>query len=239
MQLDGGDRGVVGQVPGPAVHAAGPQRAQQALGHVGVVDQVEPLVGRPAPGPHERLTQVRVALAVDERQPRPPQAEAVGPVQLPQRVLGRRLARRVGSHGRQERVVLAGGASPAGAVDQVGAGQHEPADAGVHGGACQRDGGGPVDGDRLLVGDPAERGGQMDDRVDAVHGAPPAVRVAQIAGDDPGAAPAQRLAAPGVAHQHDDLLALLQQPRDEPAADAPGGAGHERSHSNLPGVGYH
>jgi hypothetical protein len=175
---------------------------------------------------------VRIALPVDERQPHHPQAEPVAPVQVAQGGLGPHLGGGIGRLG-PDLVVLAGGAATSRPVHQVGAGQDVALDTGRQRGAGQLDRGVVVDRQVLLVGDAAERGRQVDNRVDAVDRLLQRVRVAQVAGDHLGATAGQRLGAPGVARQDAHLLGLVEQPRDEAAADSSGRSGHEYAHGST------
>jgi hypothetical protein len=74
-QLIGTHGRVVGDVERLSVDAVGAQGTQQRLTDVGVVHEMEPLVRRPLARPQERLGEMRIALAVHEREAENPQAQ--------------------------------------------------------------------------------------------------------------------------------------------------------------------
>jgi predicted MarR family transcription regulator len=53
------------------------QRAKEALADVGMMDEMQALVGRPGARPYQRFREVRVALAIDKGEAQDPQAESV------------------------------------------------------------------------------------------------------------------------------------------------------------------
>jgi hypothetical protein len=87
-QLNCGDGRVVGGVEDRAVRAADSDRADKRLGDICVVDAVQPLVQRPVATPVHRLGDVRIAVAVNERQAHGPQRQPVRTVRFTQRPLG-------------------------------------------------------------------------------------------------------------------------------------------------------
>jgi hypothetical protein len=182
-QLKGRYRRVVGGVEDPSVDPLRAQGADQGLGDVGVVDEVQSLVRRPITGPHQRLGEMRVTLPVHKGEAHDAQPQAVTILQDAQAVLGRRLARRVGPD-RLEPVVLPCGTVSAWAVDEVRAREDEARDAGRERSAGQLERGQLVHRGRFLVGNAAKRGGEVYDRVEAFHGSANGVAVAKVADHD-------------------------------------------------------
>jgi hypothetical protein len=175
---------------------------------------------------------VRVALAVDERQPHDAQPQPGLAVQLREGVLGRRLARRVPAGGARLVVLVRRPPAPR-SVDQAGAGEHEPLDPGRQAGARQLDGRVPVDGQHLLHGYPPEGRGQVHDGILARHGPLEGLLVAQVPLDhvEPGV---PQFGGPLGVADHDPHAVGRGQPRHQPTAEAPVRAGDEYPHSDLP-----
>jgi hypothetical protein len=144
--------------------AHGAQRAEEALARVGMMNEMQTLMGGASACPYQRLVQVRVALTVDEGEAQDLQAEALAAPELAQGVVRYCLRLRVGAVGRR-RAALAGGPATALAVNEVRAGKDKPASA--RGNGAREVHRRLVDGCQLLLGNPAEGHRQVHDPVDA------------------------------------------------------------------------
>ncbi len=155
----------------------GVEQASDGLRDVDVVADRHALGRREAAHHRDDLRDVRIAVAVHERQPKHAHVETF---EREEEALGGELAHGVGG-GRRAGVVLADEAATAGAVDQAGAREEEALHGGGAGGAREVLRAEVVDGVRLLGRRAAEERGAVDHGVDAAHRGRERIRVEQIA----------------------------------------------------------
>ena len=143
----------------------GIEQASDGLRDVGVVADRHALGRREAAHHRDRLRDVRIAVAVDERQPKHAHVETFD---REEEALGGELAHRV-CGGRRAGVVLAGEAATIRTVDQAGAREDEALHGGGTGGAREVLRAEVIDGVRLLGGRATEERRAVDHGIDAAH----------------------------------------------------------------------
>ena len=179
--------------------------------------------------PHERnhFSDVRIAIAVYERQPEHAHVQTFDSQQEP---LGGELARRIGVDGCTS-VILARQAATGRAVDQAGAREDKT----LHGGGAGRVREIPrariIDGVRLLGCRATEERGAVDDCIHAAHRRLERRRTDEIALRELDAMLTQRGGTCCIAHQGAHLVAAFGEVLAESTSDLSGGSGHEDLHA--------
>ena len=184
-------------------------------------------VRREAAHHRDRLLDVRVAVAVHERQPEHAHVETF---HREEEALGSELALGVPVD-RRAGIVLADQAAAIRTVDQARAREDEALHAGSAGGAREVLRAEIVDGVGLLGGRAAEEGRAVDHGVDAAHRGCERIRLEQIAPGELDASFAQPFGARFVAHEGSHLVAALGKSFRESASDLSGRSGDENLHA--------
>jgi AraC-like DNA-binding protein len=214
----------------------GIEHTSDGLRNVDVVGDRQTLGRRKALHQGNHLLDVRIAVAVNERQPEHPHVE---PLQREEKALGGELAFRVRVQ-RRARVVLASRTAAVGTVDQAGAGEDEA----LHGGRTR---GGRevlraeiVDLVRLLGRRATEEGGAVDHGIDPSYRGGERARVEQIAPLELDPIATQVGGARRLAHEGANLIASLGKTFGESTSDLSGRSGDEDLHArNLVSAARH
>ncbi len=204
----------------------GIEQASDGLRDVGVVADRHALGRREAAHHRDDLGDVRITVAVDERQPEHAHVETF---HRKEEALGGELACGVPVH-RRARVVLAGRAAAIGTVNQPGAGEDEALHGGSPDGACEVLRAEVIDCVRLLGSRAAEERRAVDNGIDAAHRRCERIHSEQIALGELDAIFAQVGGARLIAHQGAHLVAAPGKSFGESASDLSGRSGDEDLH---------
>ena len=204
----------------------GVEHARDRLRHVGVVAQRHALARGKHTHERERLLDVGVAVAIDERQSKDAHVEALDGEE---KALGGELADRVG-RGWGAGVVFLGKAAAVRTVDQARARENEP----LHGGGTRRAREvlrpKVVDCLRLFGGRAPEEGCAMDHGIDIAHSGRERVGVQQITWGDLDAGVTQAGAARRIANQGSHAIPAPSESSGQSAPHLSGGSSDEDLH---------
>ena len=207
------------------------ENERDGLRDVDVVTDREALRRRERAHHRQRLGDVRVPIAVHERQPEHAHVEAVD---RQEEALGGELAHGIGGD-RCALVGLAREAATVRTVDQARAREDEALDRRRDGGACEVLRAEIIHGVRLLGGGATEEGRAVHHSVEAVHGSGQRARVEQIAFDELDLIAEHVLRAAAIAHEGAYLIAARGEPFGEARTDFSCCSRDENSHGSSVG----
>lgn len=209
------------------------EQASDGLRDIDVVSDRHALGRREAAHHRDRFLDVRIAIAVHERQPKHADVETF---EREEEAFGVELAHRV-RRGRCARVVLAGEAATIRAVDQAGAREDEALHGGGTGGTREPLRAEIIDRLRLLGRRAAKERRAVDHDIDAAQRGGERIRVEQIAFGELDTSLTQGVGACLIAHEGAHLIAALGESFTESASDLTGRSSDEDFHVSNVGTG--